>query len=81
MNLTESSGALTPQTTAAVALGQQSYLDKNAVADLLGVSKRTVENLMARRCLAYVRLSPRAIRFKRADVEAAMDALRIGGGL
>jgi excisionase family DNA binding protein len=57
------------------------YLDKNAVAALLGVSKRTVENLMARRCLAYVRLSARAIRFKRADVEAAMDALRIGGGL
>lgn len=45
------------------------YLTKQQLARLLNVSPRTVDNLIARRALPFVRLSGKLIRFPRAAVD------------
>lgn len=54
------------------------FLDKDGVAALLGVSRRTVDNLVARRELPVVRLSRRLLRFPRTAVLAAMESRTTG---
>ena len=45
------------------------YLTKNQLAARLGVSLLTIDNLMARHRLPYVRLSRKLIRFPKAEVD------------
>jgi len=45
------------------------YLTKRQLAQRLNVSPRTVDNLIARRALPFVRLSGKLIRFPRAAVD------------
>ena len=45
------------------------YETKSQVARRLGVSQRTIDNLMARRLLPFVKLSPKIIRFPRVEVD------------
>jgi excisionase family DNA binding protein len=54
------------------------YLKKRQVAVLLGLSQRSIENLMARGIIPHIRLSERCVRFLEADVHAAMAAMRKG---
>ena len=56
------------------------YLNKRQVARLLGLSVRTIESLMSRGILPYLKLSERCIRFYHDDITAAMAALKVGGG-
>lgn len=44
-------------------------LDYQGAADLLGVSKRTVERLTRSNALPHVRVTPRRVRFRQEDVE------------
>lgn len=50
-------------------------LTKDEVSDLLGVSTRTVENLMFSKSLSYIKLG-RAVRFEPAAVERLLDSSR-----
>jgi len=52
-------------------VGRHLY-SKQDVALAVGVSPRTVDNLMARKAIPYIRLSPRLIRF---DLERVKTAL------
>ena len=53
------------------------YLTKAQVAQVLGVSRRTVDNLMRRRQIPYVKLSARLVRFPRSEVEIKLKKLLI----
>ena len=53
------------------------FLSKTQVADLLGVSTRTVDNLMRRRQIPYLKLSTRLVRFPRSEVEIELKKLLI----
>jgi excisionase family DNA binding protein len=55
----------------------QQYLTKAQVAQVLGVSRRTVDNLMRRRQIPYVKLSARLVRFPRSEVEIKLKKLLI----
>lgn len=59
-----------PTPTTSPALPPDAYLTKQQLARRLNVSPRTVDNLMARRALPFVRLSAKLIRFPVAAVEA-----------
>ena len=49
-------------------LGMEEYLTKADVAQLLKLTVRTVEHLMSRGALPYIRIG-RSIRFRRRDLE------------
>ena len=51
-------------------------LTKQGVARLLTVCPRTVENLMAARRLAYIRIG-RAVRFERSEIERFKASLTV----
>jgi excisionase family DNA binding protein len=51
-------------------------LDKREAAALLGCSWRHVQNLTARRLLPSVRLG-RLIKYRRSDIERALDKLTV----
>src|SRR5262245_8124022 len=57
---------------------QAEFLNKDECAALLGVSRRTIDNLLAAGLLPHVRLSKRCIRFPRQAVLDAMAARTIG---
>jgi excisionase family DNA binding protein len=50
-------------------LDSPAYLTKQQLADTLGVSVRTVDALMSRRKLPYLRLTRKLVRFRREDVD------------
>jgi excisionase family DNA binding protein len=54
------------------------FLDKDGVARLLNVSRRTVDSLTARGELPVARLSKRLLRYPREAVIAAMNARAVG---
>jgi len=45
------------------------YETKSQVARRLNVSKRTIDNLMRQRRLPFIKLTPKLVRFPRADVD------------
>ena len=48
----------------------QEYETKAQVARRLSVSRRTVDNLMRARKLPFIKLSPKIVRFPKAEVDA-----------
>jgi excisionase family DNA binding protein len=46
------------------------------VAELMGLSKRGVEKMMARKQIPSVKLSRRCLRFRWSEVEAAINRYR-----
>ena len=46
------------------------YETKSQVAKRLNVSKRTIDNLMKQRRLPFIKLTPRIVRFPKAEVDA-----------
>jgi excisionase family DNA binding protein len=57
-----------PPTAPATPSGADDLLDKPAAANLLGVSTRTLDGLMARRAIPFVRIGRKLIRFHRGDL-------------
>jgi len=51
-------------------------LDDRALAQLLGVTTRTIRLWRDRRKLPFLRLTPRVVRFRWSDVQRWMDAAR-----
>jgi excisionase family DNA binding protein len=51
-------------------------LDKRALAIKLSVSRRSVENLMQRRVIPYIRVGG-IVRFRLADVERALSRYQV----
>jgi excisionase family DNA binding protein len=51
-------------------------LTKEAVAQWLGVSSRTIDHLMATRALPFLRLGRRTVRFRREDITQHLAGLR-----
>jgi excisionase family DNA binding protein len=54
------------------------FLNKDGVAAMLNISRRSVDNMLARGELPHVRLSKRCIRFPRQAVLDALAARTIG---
>jgi len=48
------------------------YLNREAAAKYLAVSKRTISDLQRRRVIPHIRLGARCVRFRRADLDEAM---------
>ena len=46
------------------------YETKSQVARRLNVSKRTIDNLMRQRRLPFIKLTPKIVRFPKAEVDA-----------
>ena len=46
------------------------YETKSQVARRLNVSRRTIDNLMRQRRLPFIKLTPRIVRFPKAEVDA-----------
>jgi excisionase family DNA binding protein len=59
-----------PPTTIPSALNEGPLLDRHGVAALLGISPRTVDQLMRDRKLPFCRITRKLVRFNRADVLA-----------
>jgi len=55
---------------------EKMLLDKRETAALLGCSWRHVQNLTTRRLLSSVRLG-RLVRYRRSDIEKALDRLTV----
>jgi excisionase family DNA binding protein len=51
-------------------------LDKRTLATKLGVSRRSVEKLMQRRVIPYIRVGA-IVRFRLADVERALSRYQV----
>jgi excisionase family DNA binding protein len=51
------------------------YLTKVELADLLGVTRRVVEEMMRRRMIPYLSLGHRTVRFHWPSVEKAIGKL------
>jgi excisionase family DNA binding protein len=54
------------------------YLTKEEVAQLLKVTTRTVEAYMRQGWLPFVRLGNRTVRFRAADIDAALSTGNAG---
>ena len=54
------------------------FLNKDGVATMLSISRRSVDSMLARGELPHVRLSKRCIRFPRQAVLDALAARTIG---
>lgn len=50
------------------------YLNKTDVAELLGVTVRTVENMMVRGLLPYLKIGGKCVRFRLDDIQAHLDS-------
>ena len=50
------------------------YLNKCDVAELLGVTVRTVDNLMTRGLLPYLKIGGKCVRFRLDDIEKHLDS-------
>jgi excisionase family DNA binding protein len=48
-------------------------ITKDELGEFLKVSQRTVDSWIAKRKVPFIRISPRMIRFKLADVEKALS--------
>ncbi|MFZ0616293.1 MAG: helix-turn-helix domain-containing protein [Chthoniobacterales bacterium] len=57
-----------------------SYLTPSEVADLLGVTKRTIHTLTAKGLLPVVKLTGKTVRYPRAAVEASLEKLTVNAG-
>jgi len=58
----------------------RAYIDKSELARLLGVCRRTIDNLMKRRRLPFYKITRKLVRFRRDDVEKYLrQECRIGG--
>ena len=51
------------------------FLTKEGVAKLLQVSTRTIDNLMAKKVIPFLKLGHRTVRFRRQDVAVALGRL------
>jgi excisionase family DNA binding protein len=51
-------------------LAPPDYETKSQVARRLNVSRRTIDNLMRQRRLPFIKLTPRIVRFPKAEVDA-----------
>lgn len=52
---------------------QDEFLTKEGVAKLLQVSTRTIDNLMAKKAIPFLKLGHRTVRFRR---QAVLDRLK-----
>ena len=50
------------------------YLRKEEVAHILSVTPRTVDNLMARGILPFIKMGARMVRFRLADINAQLES-------
>ena len=57
--------------------GEPEFLNKNGVAAMLSISRRSVDSMLARGELPHIRLSKRCIRFPRKAVLEALAARTI----
>lgn len=58
-------------------MNEQRLLKKREVAQLLGVSKRTVDYWMRNGRLTYLKISPRCVRFRWDEVVEKLGAFRV----
>jgi excisionase family DNA binding protein len=56
---------------------QRKYLTKTELAELLGLTKRGVEELMRARKIPFLALGHRTVRFVLAEVEKALTKLEV----
>lgn len=63
-----------PPTMPAAPSGMDALLNKAEAANLLGVSVRTLDGLMARRMVPFVKLGSKIVRFDKHDVLAHLKA-------
>jgi excisionase family DNA binding protein len=54
------------------------FLNKDGVAAMLNISRRSVDNMLARGELPHIRLSKRCIRFPKGAVLDALAARTVG---
>jgi excisionase family DNA binding protein len=59
---------------------ESELLTKKQTAFYLQVSERTVDNLMSRRQLPFIRLGNRLIRFPKSAVKARLKELTVNAG-
>jgi excisionase family DNA binding protein len=52
-------------------------MTKAELAEFLGVSPRTVDNYVSARRIPFIKLGPRLVRFRLADVERALKRYTI----
>ena len=52
-------------------------LDKKGAAQYLGIGVRTLDSYMQRRLLPYFRIGGKTIRFKRSDLDVALEKFRV----
>jgi excisionase family DNA binding protein len=65
MNITNNIDQAAPGSAAQT---EPELLSKTEVAQLLGVSTRTVDNLMRQNRISYVKLTPKMVRFPRREI-------------
>lgn len=56
---------------------EERYLRIRGAAKYIGVSERSIHNLMRRRAIPFVRLSRRIVLFDREDLDRALQRYRI----
>lgn len=56
------------------------WLSQREAADYLGITDRTLRRMIARGDIAANRLGPRLMRIDRAELDAAMRPIPVGGG-
>jgi excisionase family DNA binding protein len=52
-------------------------LDKRGAAAYLQVGVRTLDSYMSRRIIPFFRLGEKTIRFKKSDLDAALEKFRV----
>ena len=52
-------------------------LDKKGAAHYLKIGPRTLDSYMQRRLLPYFRIGGKTIRFKRSDLDVALEKFRV----
>ena len=57
--------------------GESKYLRREAAAAYLGVSPRTLSNLMARRAIPYFKVSRGIVLFSAPDLDEALERYRV----
>ena len=55
-------------------ISESPYLDPRTAATYLNISLRTLRGLVGRRAVAFVRVSPRKMMFRKADLDRFMDS-------
>lgn len=65
----------------AVAKSHRQLVDKDGLAEHLGISRRTVESWTYQRAIPFVRISPRCVRYDLVEIDAwlADRAVPVGG--